>query len=412
MKKARLFLLLLCIPLFLGGCPGSLDPTPPLAPATLIYMVADNNLDFYSMLNIRQLERGLPDYATGPIFVFLTRRRGANPSHPVLIKVVQNNDEEDNFVRSPIIQTFRQQNTVNPDFMRRVIADVQNHARRHNAELRRLILWSHGTGWLPEDTPFNYIDIDDLADFSKDMVSPFAFGPDETGYGDGTEHRRKMCILDMARALAGNRFEVIIMDACFMSTVEVAYELRNLTNYFIMSPSEVVVTGFPYQAIASLLSAPTIDPFAIAREFFDYYNSLPGVLRTAAISVINTRYLGALALAMQDFFLDFKPVRNDIPIDHFLQYDRTRSNYFFGFKDFVNRVSKYTGNNHARLLEIYNKVVPLYLHTPQIFNMLDLIGTSGLSIYIPNNHGDRQELHEFFRRLSWAKDSNAILLFD
>lgn len=421
-KKACYLLTVLCISFILIGCSSSiLEQTPQALPsATLIYMVADNNLDFYSMLNIRQLERGLPDNAEGPIFVFLTRRRAANPSHPVLKKIVQNHDEEDAVVRSPIIQTYRQQNTVNPDFMRRVIADVQGHAQRHNSELRRLILWSHGTGWLPEGAPFNDIDDDDwigsidTTDSRRGSsgFTSFAFGPDETGYGDGTEHPRKMTVKEIARALQGERFEVIMMDACFMSTVEVAYELRNVTRYFIMSPTEIVVNGFPYEDIAGLLAAEVLEPFAIAQAFFDLYDGLTGALRTGAISVINTRYLEELANAMRGFFGDFAAVRDEIPMGDFLQYDRTGSYYFFGFKDFIGRVAEQTGSDYSYILEIFGRVVPFYLHTPQVFNLIDLEGTSGLSIYIPNAHAARGSLHEFYRGLSWARDSNAAILFD
>jgi hypothetical protein len=188
--KISLILLLFCLLYFLSGCSAVDDEeAPSLVPATLIYMVADNNLDFYAMLNIRQMERGFPDNAVGHVFVFLTRRRGANPSHPYLMKITQNKD--DNIIRSPIIQTYRQQNTVNPDFMRQVIADVKEHSRRHGAELRRLILWSHGTGWLPEGASFNEIDYIDNTMTGKNSGVSFSFGLDETGYGDGAGHNRE-----------------------------------------------------------------------------------------------------------------------------------------------------------------------------------------------------------------------------
>jgi len=60
MKKRKILGLLVCVPFFIGSCDISVDVNPPLASATLIYMVADNNLDYYAIMNIRQMERGLP----------------------------------------------------------------------------------------------------------------------------------------------------------------------------------------------------------------------------------------------------------------------------------------------------------------------------------------------------------------
>ncbi|GHV89124.1 hypothetical protein AGMMS50267_14840 [Spirochaetia bacterium] len=56
-----------------AGCAISVDPNPQLAPATLIYMIADNNLDYYAMANIKQMEQGIPDDTETNIFVFIDR---------------------------------------------------------------------------------------------------------------------------------------------------------------------------------------------------------------------------------------------------------------------------------------------------------------------------------------------------
>jgi hypothetical protein len=45
--------------LVLPGCDTPLEDTRPPVPAALIYMVANNNLDYYAMVNIKQMERGI-----------------------------------------------------------------------------------------------------------------------------------------------------------------------------------------------------------------------------------------------------------------------------------------------------------------------------------------------------------------
>ena len=408
--KIQQQILLSCIIFSLYGCsPVFEDETQPLASATLIYMMADNNLDYYAMQNIRQMERGLPDNAA-PVFVFITRRTGAKPSHPYLVRIAQNKD--DNIIRSPIIKTYRQQNTADPAFLRQVVNDVKALSKKYNSQLRRLVLWSHGTGWLPEGTPFNEVDFIDNSMLSKNNYNVFSFGLDETGYGDETAYNKEICIKDLAKALDGERFELVIMDACFMGTIEVVYELRKISEYFIMSPAEIISGGFPYEEIISYLAAPEIEPLSISVKFFNNYNNLKGAMQTAAVSVINTCFLEDLADAMKAVYKDYKQYRNNSPNTSVLQYDRTASNYFFDFIKFVSHVSELTQNDYSHVIKIFYNVLPYYLHTAKIFDYLDITDTSGLSVYIPNNYSTREELHEYYQSLSWAKDSNAVFLFN
>ena len=412
----RLIILWLCLLPFLAGC----EPVPSqpalLSPATLVYMVADNNLDYYAILNIRQMERGLPDNVESPVFVFIDRARGANPSHPYLLKIVQNTDNS--ITMSPILQVYRELNTSDPQVLRQVINDVKKYCARYGAELRRLILWSHGTGWLPEGTPFNELDDDDFFRNSKSHISKnrasnpnYSFGLDYTGSGE-EEHKKEMDIKDLARVLEGERFELLIMDACFMGTIEVAYELRHIFDYMLVSPTEILAGGFPYEDIMGFLTASVIDPLAIAVRFFDYYFNQKGALQSAAITMVDSRYLENLAKNMETIYLDYIMVKDGIPIEQFIQYDRTFSNYFFDIKNFILAVSEHTKNDYTNIVQLYNKVVPFYLRTEKVFDVLDLLGTSGLSIYIPNLFTNRSTLHEYYQNLSWAQDSKAVLLFN
>lgn len=47
--------------------------------------------------------------------------------------------------------------------------------------------------------------------------------------------------------------EYILFDDCYMSSLEVAYELRHVTNYMIACPTEVMVFGMPYSTIGKYL---------------------------------------------------------------------------------------------------------------------------------------------------------------
>jgi hypothetical protein len=415
MKFQKTYLLSLFLQLFICSCSTDTDYTPTLSPATLIYMVADNNLDYYAISNIKQMEIGLSENASGHIFVFIDRAAGTNPSHPYLLRITK--DSGSTSVTSPILKVYREQNSCAPEFLCNVITDVKRYCKNYNAELRRMVLWSHGTGWLPEGAPFNELDYTNeiknkKPDKNRTLSPSCSIGLDNTG-GDGViDYRKEMDIKDLAIALEGEHFELFIMDACFMGAVEVAYELRNVCDYLIMSPTEIVANGFPYEKIVNYLTEPTIDPLAIAVHFFNFYNEQKNALQSAAISIIQTRYLEELALNMENIYQDYILCRENISLQKFKQYDRSLSNYFFDYKDFILQISKFSENNYQYVLNLYEKVNPFYLHTQKMYGIFELSGTYGLSIYIPNTFFNRSDLHEHYKSLSWAQASGAMLLFD
>lgn len=57
--------------------------------------------------------------------------------------------------------------------------------------------------------------------------------------------------------------EYILFDDCYMSSVEVAYELKEATRFLIASTSEMMAYGMPYATVGSSCWEILItDPFA------------------------------------------------------------------------------------------------------------------------------------------------------
>lgn len=50
---------------------------------------------------------------------------------------------------------------------------------------------------------------------------------------------------------AGIKMEYILFDDCYMSSVEVAYELKEATRFLIASTSEMMAYGMPYATVGS-----------------------------------------------------------------------------------------------------------------------------------------------------------------
>ena len=91
--------------------------------------------------------------------------------------------------------------------LKRVINDV---TRLYPAKSYGLIVFSHGSGWLPPHT---------LVNGSRSII---------------IDNDNEMEITDFAMALPDHLFEFIIFEACNMAGIEVAYELRNKAAYIML----------------------------------------------------------------------------------------------------------------------------------------------------------------------------------
>lgn len=180
----------------------------------IVYMVANNDLSDEAFDDINEMEYFFEGKA-GNLIVYIDFGVEA----PRIIKVCP--DQSDKIVSGTVI-TYPHQNSASPTVLRAVIDDVME---LYPSESYGLILWSHGTGWLPP--AYNTLK---------------SFGLDENF---------EMDILDLEEAIPDKTFEYIIFDACLMESVEVVYQLRYKVPYILASPTEILANGFHTQ-ISSL----------------------------------------------------------------------------------------------------------------------------------------------------------------
>ena len=160
----------------------------------------------------------------------------------------------------------------------RVINDVRSIS---NTPKYAMLVGCHGNGWLPANNdvaraktryfggPKNYINIGD-----------FAQGIEQTGI----------------------KLEYLLFDDCYLSCIEVAYDLRNATNTLIASTSEVMAAGMPYAKVFQYLMLSTPNFHRFTDEYIDFYNhySIGGYnYHYATIGVINTQYIQPMAQLMR-----------------------------------------------------------------------------------------------------------------
>ena len=177
-----------------------------------------------------------------------------------------------------------------------------------------MVVGCHGLAWVPvqgqrnarkrlgsqerideEDNLYKEERIDKEGD---DLMHFEVQGPVTTRFIGGTYPETQIETTDLADAMADAGFhtEYILFDACYMSSVEVAYELKDVTHYLIASPTEVLSYGFPYITMGKhLLGTPNYK--GIADSFISFYSSYN--LPYGTVAVTDCTQLDALAAIAQ-----------------------------------------------------------------------------------------------------------------
>ena len=278
-------------------------------------------------------------------------------------------------------------NSADTDNLKRVLDDVEYF---YPSERRGLILWSHGTGWLP---PGYYANPKEGRSVSKSFAQ-------EAGC--------EMDIRDLADVLT-RHYEFILFDSCLMATVEVAYQLREKTDYLIASCAEILVDGFPYSAIGQdfFYDHTGKGPAAlqdICKQYYDFYNAQTGANRTATVSLIDCSKLDELAAVSRKIFAAHKadmPLVNPSAVQH---YYTGNKHWFYDLTDYVKQFA--TESELSEFKAAMDRCVLSKYATEWILGVVQVRTHSGLSTYIPIENATY--LNSYYKTLDWTQDTGAL----
>jgi hypothetical protein len=139
-----------------------------------------------------------------------------------------------------------------------IINFVNNSMATYNAHHRALVLWDHGNGWQ---------NVDVFEDVFKASVLR---RQQQHGASSSTtlEVKTLRDVLDETRDIA-----VVAFDACLMSMIEVAFQLRERAQFMIASQHLLPAgRGWPYEALLRTLTAnPRMEPEELTRTTIDTF---------------------------------------------------------------------------------------------------------------------------------------------
>ena len=144
-----------------------------------------------------------------------------------------------------------------------------------------MIVGCHGMGWIPSYAGTRTSVSNTLQKRWRDVESK----PLTRWFG-GDTYKTDISILDRGIAQSGiGKMQYILFDDCYMSTIEVAYELRHSAHYLIGCPTEIMAHGMPYEQLWNELSKSNPNYQNVVDEFYNFYSTYTDPYGT--ISVID-----------------------------------------------------------------------------------------------------------------------------
>ena len=351
----RIIPIYLILPLLLSSCWKEEGDNIPMNPdrTILFYLAGDNGLGDETQEKIDALADAWNVGGNNHLLVY---QDGGGEYTPRLLAIKSGSDGKGTV---EVLEEYGDENSASTVVFVRVLNDMVRHCPGSDYGL---VVFSHGSGWLPTGT----------------------FAQPRSVVTDGDT---ELNLIDFARVIPNGQFRFIVFESCLMAGVEVAYELKDKTSHILASSAEILSPGFTplYGTMLERLYQTTPDLTGFARDYYDYCNLLSGDSRSATVSVISTAGLSPLKslLARAESHVEhWEWVERD-GIQHF---DRRAEDYlFYDLEGYIRAIG--TQEDVNELAGILERSI-VYQAATEEFMSGDAYGFPirrhcGLTIYIP-----------------------------
>ena len=347
----------------------------------LLYMVANNNLSYDAENSISRLQNGYIPAEEGNLLVY----KHCAGMDPVLLHIKKG---EEGTVVADTAYRFPPRVSATKSALTQALNVTQ---ALFPADSYGLILWSHGTGWIPP-----------LASSSSAAQEQRSGSCPERTFGlDG---KVELEIRDLAQAIP-YKLSFMLMDACFMGGIETAYEVKDSVDYYIGSPAEILTESFPYHKIMQHIFKSTPDYAAVCKEYYDYYNAKSGAERSATVALMDCSKLAEVAEVAKRVFDQYGERIASLDLSLLQPYFRgSSSKYFYDLKDLVDAIAD--ASLSAEFAAALERAVPYKASTPY-FIELPIRRFCGVSTYVPGNPADTK-LADYYKQYKWNQATGMI----
>lgn len=352
MKK---YYLLLIIPLlFLTSCSNSDEPTPAEVrneKTLLMYLPWSSNLTGYFYQNINDMEACIEDMgglSDERVLVFIS----TTSQEASLFEIKCENGK----CQRIDLKSYSDLPFTTEAGISRILEDVVSFAP---AKRYSMIIGCHGMGWLPVSS-------------SGPMRSQEKFHWDYTDvpltrYFGGTTSQYQTDISTLSAAIenTGLKMEYILFDDCYMSSIEVAYELKAVADYLIASTCEVMAYGMPYATMGKhLLGIP--DYKAVCDDFYEFYSNYS--MPCGTLSVTDLSHIDDMAHLIRRINTTY--TFDDYQRGKLQNLDGYTPTIFYDFGDYISQLLEQNNAPEGIKAEFemqLNRLIPFKTNTEKFF---------------------------------------------
>lgn len=256
----------------------------PVGPATqtiIVFMPWATNLYDVFQQNITDIEKAIVEKRCDQSNIIVCIADSERQSHLIALR-----RDHDQCVHDTLATYSR--NLTDASSITGMLRDVETVAP---APRYAMIIGCHGMGWLPVGSTRQAARRAPMHYERTDVPQTRWFG--------GMTAQYQIDITTLADAVkdASMHMEYILFDDCFMSSIEVAYDLKDVTDYLIACPTEIMMYGFPYHACIPYIAGEA-DYEGLCREFVAFYSNYS--VPSGTIGVTDCRQLDELAEVVRE----------------------------------------------------------------------------------------------------------------
>lgn len=164
--------------------------------------------------------------------------------------------------------------------------------------------------------------------------------------GVTTEYQTDISTFAEGIQRSGVKMEYIMFDDCYMSSIEVAYDLKDVTDHIIASPCEVLAHGMPYDRVGQYMVGK-VDYAFLSEIYIDFYKNYE-IMPCGTIATINCNELDNLAAVMRE--INRKHTFDESLRATLQRMDGYSPTRFFDYGDYVTKLC----GDDTELLEKFN----------------------------------------------------------
>ncbi len=260
-----------------------------------------------------------------------------------------------------------------------------------------LMIGCHGMGWINVDDYLraprrsapesdSTLSLSSTAPYPDSTLSLSSTSLHPYFGGDGKQTCTNIDELREAVEMSNMHLDFILFDDCYMASVEVAYELRSVTNYVIGSTCEIMNYGLPYERLFCHLIGNQPNYATFMDEFYRFYSNYP--IPCGTFSAIDCTQIEQVANLMQRINANY--TFNTEQLSQLQYFDGFSSHIFFDMGDYVDHLCENT-ELKEQMHRLLQQLVPYKTATAQFYSQYNdrrtnIRAYSGITISDPSEN--------------------------